>query len=523
MPNAPVPSVAVSGRVATLLAITTGALYFVAFPGLDLWPLAFVAYVPLLIALVGRSPTQGFRLGWIAGITTSALGFYWLPGMLRSFSGYGLPLCIALSILLYLYQGLRVGMMGWLLCRATLRGWPLTLGVVLSFIASEQLFPVLFPWFFGATMHRVPLLMQTADLGGPILVGLVLVAANLALFEPILARLQARRVSLRLVFLELLLVCIAAVYGGLRMAHVDTELSRAPKFHVGLVQANMGLTGKRRDVDEGLKRHLALSDQLRSSGHVDLLIWSETSAMRPVDEREVAERVPIDVSRAIGAPAIFGAVLYRPVADERRYVLYNSALATDATGAVRGRYDKHFLVPFSERIPLGDRYPILYRWSPNSLRISPGESMEPLPVNGHSVAATICYEDLSPSFVNALFRHRDAALLVNLSNDAWFGDTLEPYQHLALSKFRAVEQRRYLVRSTNSGISAFIDPVGRTLTQTQPFQQQTLRHSIAWLKGNTPYCCFGEWVLWALSLLGLVTAWLPRRQRMQHTSTIAPT
>lgn len=512
-----------SGRAATLLAVTTGALYFLAFPGFDLWPLAFVAYVPLLIALTDRTPKQGFRLGWIAGFTMNALGFYWLPGMLRSFSGYGLATCVALSSWLYLYQGLRVGMMGWLLCRATLRGWPLTLAVALSFMASEHLFPVLFPWFFGATMHRVPLLIQTADLGGPILVGLVLVAVNLAVLEPIQARLQGRRVSLRVISFQLFLVCIGAIYGGLRIAQVDTQLARAPKLDVGLVQANMGLTGKRRDLDEGLKRHLALSDQLLSSGRVELVIWSETSAMRPVDERELAERVPVEVSRAIGAPAIFGAVLYRPVADDRRYVLYNSALATDATGAVRGRYDKHFLVPFSERIPFGERYPILYRWSPNSLRISPGESMEPLPMSGHSIATTICYEDLSPGFVNALFRNRDAALLVNLSNDAWFGDTLEPYQHLALSKFRAVEQRRYLVRSTNSGISAFIDPVGRTLKQTQPFRQQTLRHSIAWFSGNTPYRRFGEWVLWALSILGLVTAWLPRCQRMQHISTMAPT
>jgi len=122
-----------------------------------------------------------------------------------------------------------------------------------------------------------------------------------------------------------------------------------------------------------------------------------------------------------------------------------------------------------------------------------------------------------------MLQRSNASLLVNLSNDAWFGDTLEPYQHLALAKLRAVEQRRFLVRSTNSGISAFIDPVGRTLDRTQPFRQQILRHRVASLTDTTLYRRVGEWVLWALAILGLVTAWLPRPKRTQHIGTATPT
>ncbi|HMA92269.1 MAG TPA: apolipoprotein N-acyltransferase, partial [Polyangiaceae bacterium] len=499
------------------------ALYFAAFPGLDWWPVAFIAYVPLVIALIGRDPKQGLWLGWIAGFTMNALGFYWIPGMLARFSGFGWSSCIALSLLFWLYQGLRGGLMGWLLCRAIRRGWPLSLGVTSAFLASEQLFPLLFPWFFAATMHRVPLMMQTADLGGPLLVGLILVAANLVFAEPVLAILRARPVRFRTLLFPLSLVCSAAVYGGLRIPQIDKELARATQIDVGLVQANLGLIGKRRDVDRGLKEHLSLTKQLLSDGLLDLVVWSETSVMRPIAERELAVQVPLAISGKLGVPAIFGAVSYRPVQDARKYQLFNSALATDAQGTVRGRYDKHFLVPFSERIPWGDRYPALYRWSPNSLRISPGDSLEPLPFGDHSVATTICYEDLSPSFVNTMLRRANAGLLVNLSNDAWFGDTLEPHQHSALAKLRAVEQRRFLIRSTNSGISAFIDPVGRTLAQTLPFSQQTLRHRVAWLTEETLYRRVGEWVLWALSILGLVTAWLPRPKRMQHIGTATPT
>jgi apolipoprotein N-acyltransferase len=245
--------------------------------------------------------------------------------------------------------------------------------------------------------------------------------------------------------------------------------------------------------------------------------------MRAVDERELETKVPEQVSRRIGVPAIFGAVLIRPVDGPRQYFAFNTALASDAEGQIRGRYDKQFLVTFSEYIPFGDNLPILYEWSPNSGRFSPGTSIEPLSVAGHRVATIICYEDLSPGFVNAMFRHKNADLLVNITNDAWFGDTIEPYQHLALSKLRAVEQRRFFVRSTNSGVSAFVDPVGRTMSQTETFKQQTLDHEIAWLKGTTPYRLFGEWVTWLLAGMGVVAAFVSRVRLVRFFQKIAPT
>lgn len=499
----------VSSRVATLLAVATGVFYFAAFPGIDLWPLAFVAFVPLLLALRGRSAMRGFWLASLAGFTMNMLGFYWLLGMLKTFSGFPTPICLLLMSILCGYQGFRIGAIGWVYCRAERRGWPARFSFVVAFTASELLFPVLFPWFFGATVHQIPLLLQSADLGGPILVGLVVIAVNFAIAEPLLARFQQRPILPRQIIAPLGFVLLALVYGGIRMHQVDAQVARAPKARVGLVQANMSLMGKRRELAEGLRRHLALTEELKSRGPLDLVVWSETSVMRAVDERELATRVPEQVSRRIGVPAIFGAVLIRPVEGPRQYFAYNTALASDASGEIRGRYDKQFLVTFSEYIPFGEDFPILYEWSPNSGRFSPGTSIEPLNVADHRVATIICYEDLSPGFVNRMFQHKNSELLVNITNDAWFGDTIEPYQHLALSKLRAVEQRRFFVRSTNSGVSAFIDPVGRTMSQTQTFQQQTLDHEIAWLRGTTPYRLFGEWLTWLMAASGVLAAFVP--------------
>jgi apolipoprotein N-acyltransferase len=501
-----------SGPIAAGLALATGLLYFAAFPGMEVWPLAFVAFVPLFVALRGRSAWHGFLLASLSGFTMNMLGFYWLLGMLKTFSGFPTAICLLLMSILCLYQGFRIGAIGWLFCRAERRGWPAHFAFVVAFAASELLFPVLFPWFFGATVHQTPLLLQTADLGGPILVGLVVIAFNFAIAEPIVARVEHRPIQPRIIGISLGLGLLAVAYGGIRIRQLDAEVARSPKAHVGLVQANMSLMGKRRELAEGLRRHLTMTEALKSQQKLDLVVWSETSVMRAVDEREVNTRVPEQVSRHIGIPAIFGGVLVRPVDGPREYFAFNTALATDAAGDVVGRYDKQFLVTFSEYIPFGDTLPILYEWSPNSGRFSPGTSIEPLPVGTHKVATIICYEDLSPGFVNAMFRHKNADLLVNITNDAWFGDTIEPYQHLALAKLRAVEQRRFFVRSTNSGVSAFIDPVGRTISQTGTFKQQTLDHDIAWLDGKTPYRVFGEWLTWLLAAVGLGAAWVPKER-----------
>lgn len=498
------------GRAATLAALITGVLYFAAFPGIELWPLALIAFVPLMLALRGRSAKHGFLLASLSGFTMNMLGFYWLLGMLETFSGFPTVICLLLMSILCVFQGFRVGAIGWLYCRAERRGWPAQFAFVMAFAASELLFPVLFPWFFGATLHRIPLLLQTADLGGPILVGLVAVAVNFVVAELILAWMEKRPIQRTQVAIPAGAFLVAIAYGAVRIAQVDAESKRAPKARVGLVQANMSLMGKRRDLVEGLRRHLTMTEELKSSGPLDLVVWSETSVMRAVDEQELHTRVPEQVSRKIGVPAIFGAVLIRPVAGPRQYFAYNTALASDASGEIRGRYDKQFLVTFSEYIPFGDNLPILYEWSPNSGRFSPGTSIEPLTIGDHEVATIICYEDLSPGFVNAMFQHKNSELLVNITNDAWFGDTIEPYQHFALSKLRAVEQRRYFVRSTNSGVSAFVDPVGRTLSQTGTFKQQTLVHEIAWLKGTTVYRLFGEWMTWLLAAIGILAAWVPK-------------
>lgn len=495
-----------------------GVLYFAAFPGVDVWPLAFVAFVPVRLALYGQAPRRATLLGALFGFAVTMTGFSWLLDMLKTFSGFPTLACLGLMVLLNAYQGGRLALMGWLSARGVQRGWPEPLVFALAFAASEFLFPLLFPWYFGATVHQVPWLTQTAELGGPILVGLVLLAGNLALSEPLLARLTRQRLSrLRLAgFAAVPLV--AAAYGALRLPSVDAAVAAAPKARVGLVQGNMSLIAKRVDRNEGLRRHLRLSAELRREGPLDLVVWSETSVAGALGEQEAAEFYKENVGAPLGVPAIFGGVLVEDVPDERGYVLYNSALATDATGTLQGRYDKQFLLAFGEYLPFGNVFPKLYEWSPNSGRFTPGPRKQLVELDGHGIAVMICYEDILPGFASRLVRPAETALLVNISNDAWFGDTREPWIHLALAKFRAIEHRRFLVRSTNSGVSAFVDPAGRVTGHTKTFEQAALVREVAWLTpAPTVYERLGDAPWWLVSAASVTLAFLRGRSRRPPT------
>jgi apolipoprotein N-acyltransferase len=500
--------------LAALGAALSGTLYFLGYAGMDVWPLLLFALVPLWISIQGQTPKTAFWLGALNGLVMCVGGFYWLFTMLKVFSGFGTPLCIFFMVFICGFQGLRHAALCWLYARGTRRGHNRVLVFFAANAATELCFPLLFTWYFGAGVHQVPLLVQGADLGGPIFVSLILVAANIGLAEPLLARLERRPVDRRL-----LVGCAAAFglnmgYGALRISQTDARMAAADEAQVGIVQGNMGLMQKREDPGEGLRRHKRLTAELKQKG-ADLVVWSESSVTFAVPEQMYKPFMRDRVSGQLGIPSIFGAVIFRHDKDRERW--FNSALAADAQGEVQGRYDKQFLLAFGEYLPFGDTFPILHKWSPNSGKFSKGTSLEPLRVvvkgKERVISTLICYEDISPSFTNAAVNFADPDLLVNITNDAWFGDSTEPWEHLALAKFRAIEHRRYLVRSTNSGVSAIVDANGRVVTSTKTFVAEAALAPVRFMRGGTVYETLGDWPWAAMTLISLGAAFVKRKTK----------
>jgi apolipoprotein N-acyltransferase len=222
------------------------------------------------------------------------------------------------------------------------------------------------------------------------------------------------------------------------------------------------------------------------------------------DEAVYREEARRRITAGLSVPVIFGAgVKTKGRSGDARE--RNSALLADLDGTIAGRYDKQYLLPFGEFIPLGETFPRLYAWSPHSGRMVPGDDVKPLVLAGHPITVLICYEDILPWYVNRAVSEGRPELLVDVTIDTWFGPTIEPWEHLALAQMRAVEHRRYLVRATNSGVSAIVDAAGRVTVHGGMFDEETLLGEVRLMAPETVYERVGDapWYLGAAAIAGM--------------------
>jgi apolipoprotein N-acyltransferase len=288
-------------------------------------------------------------------------------------------------------------------------------------------------------------------------------------------------------------------------------MSEAPKIKVGIVQANFDFDEKNENNQETVtERHKLMSGKFNS---LDLIVWPETAiqAWIPVSSDFLVNDGEVVVPQVGDSYFLVGGLSYKIEKNslnnisDRDITSFNTAFLTNSQGEILGRYNKIKLLLFGEYLPFSSYIPAIKKLSPATGDFTPGNELEILEIKekGIKIAPLICYEDIIPSFTRK-FVEEGANLLVNLTNDAWFGETFEPYQHLIVSVPRAVETKRYLVRATNTGISAIIDPVGRIIARTGIFEETTLEGEVAIIDGEKtfytrignvfPWGCLVFWV-----------------------------
>ncbi|MCC6217758.1 MAG: apolipoprotein N-acyltransferase [Polyangiaceae bacterium] len=496
---------------AAALAAASGLLLLAALPRADAWPLAFVALTPLVVATHRQPPLRAAALGWIAGLATALPGIAWLHGTLVAFSGLAAGAAAAVVVAVAALQAARLALATAVAACAARRGWPRAPLLVAALVGVEVAIPLPFPWTMAATLHSIPELLQGAELGGPYLVVLLLAGVGGALAEPWVARLDQRPPRWAIVALGVSAPVVAFAAGCARIRALESALASAPLGSVGIVQANLGLLAKSRDREEGVRTHLALTRGLEAgAGPLDVVVWSETSVMLPIAEREAATELALRVGPFVQSPVVTGAVLVREAAPGERARLLNAAVLVGRDPTQVGTYAKRRLLPLGEYVPLERWVPWVRRWLPRTGRFVPGEATSPLRLGERGLAASICYEDVSPEVVRDGVRQGRVDLLVNLTNDAWFGDTAEPWLHLALAKLRAIEHRRYLIRATNSGVSAVVDPAGRVVASAPSFRPATLVAEIRWLSEGTVWGAVGPGPWWGLAVAAAAAAALRR-------------
>jgi len=506
-----------------IAAVTGGILFFLGYVGFDQFYLEWICLVPVLWAVREQSPGRAFLIGWVAGIVGNAGGFNWVIGMFQQFAGLAWPLAALGLLLLAAANGIVIATWAWatrLITRDT--GWSVVWVAPVIWTAMEKFWPEMFPNYLGASQYTLSRLTQVADLTGILGVSFLVVYINSTVYAVSACWFRNRRLAWRELALLAATVTLVLTYGETRIRALDRQVSLAEKLTVGLVQANRGAGDKYNDPESSLREHQEMSRELSRKQPLDLIVWPEGIFRVDLASRE--GQLPFQVLGDLGTPMLLGVVLKLGEGDGVH--AFNTALLTNATGRILGTYDKSVLVPFGEYIPFGDIFPSLYSWSPYSSRFWPGESEEPLLLGRHLLSVSICYEDIFPVKIRSLMHggreHRVPEAMFNLTNDSWYGRSIEPMEHLALASFRSIENRRSLVRVTNTGVSAFVDPVGRIVSRTGVWTRESLVNRIPMLKGSTVYSFFGDWIGWLCAIISvscIIQAW--RRSRRPKMTSLS--
>jgi apolipoprotein N-acyltransferase len=505
------------------LSLLSAVLLFLSVPTFGLWPLMWVALVPQIwVALDAPTHKRAFLYGWLTGTVANAVAFSWMDGLLERFGH--MPAIEAMPIVLLLvgYQGLAFALFSWALRRFhRLTRLPLVVLAPLLMVAIEIGVPQMFPYYLAISQAFVPVVIQIADITGPLGVTALLLALNGALMDAWRARDRGWRLAGRNVAIVGAFIVADLIYGAVRLHQVDARRAAAPKVKTGVVQANVGIIEK---WDPRAFARLLASHQTESAGlaraGAELIVWSESSypyALRRAPgpfERDFALEDGRRVRRGFDTPLLFGAVTRGTGAK----FPYNTALMMNAAGEVTGTYDKVFLMLFGEYIPFYEAIPWFTKLFPEASNFSRGS--EPasfrLQAGGrdYRLGPLICYEDILPGFARRVAKLQPNAF-INITNDAWFGKTAEPTQHLALAVFRSVEHRIEMIRAVNTGRvrdqTESVDP-----DELPPPNPKTLLVDLAMLPGGGLYRHVGD--LFGLLCLGALVVVLIRARRRRSTT-----
>jgi apolipoprotein N-acyltransferase len=508
----PAPKNPLLPAVRWALAVLAGAVMVLSFAPFGWFPAA-LASVTAFYLLLPRGRRGGFATGWFYGLGLLGFGVFWIRISLNEFGNMPAVAANALMLLLVAALALFYALAGWLVTRLrpgedAPRWWvgPLLVlpgvWVLLEWVRS-WLFTG-FPWLFAGNGQINPLPLLGAPLAGwaPVVGvhGLSLaVALSAGLVVVALRRGGGARPAALAGLLAIWLV-------GALLARVEWTRPADGPLSAAVLQGNVeqSLKWAPDGLLPTLEIYLDLTREVLADS--DVIVWPETAIPSFLHEVEAGLLPPLTADAvAAGAEIVIGVPIMETA---ERY--FNGLISV---GSAADRYYKRHLVPFGEFLPFDRQLRPLIDWFDVPMSsFSRGEAERPLlQVGPYRVGVSICYEDVFPEEVRQALP--EAAYLINVSNDAWFGDSLAPHQHLEFARLRALENGRPLVRATNTGISAIIDHRGRVTASLPLFERGVLTGTIQPRTGRTPFAAVGSLPALLLAAAMLVAALLLGRSR----------
>ena len=442
-------------------AVLSGALLSTLFPKLDFWFLSCFALIPYLFFIFFKrekiKAVHIFFSAFLLCATWNFLSIWWL-------SYVAVAAMFALSLLIALLFALTF-LLAFQLYKKNIPAWLAFTSAWMIFEALVTYFLTGFPWLLlGYSWRKLLPLIQPADITGPYSISFLIVLFNVAFAELFVSKIKKQKLNYAALFSSFFILIIFYFYGSFRIHQFKKE-QPIKKMSVACIQANIPSLIKHDPdrTENTLKKYAALT--LRAAKKKpDLIIWPETALPGYFFDKRLSYKVVTNIVKHIKIPLLTG-MCRREISPDFYLNYYNSAAMIEPSGEVIGLYDKMHLVMFGEYVPYEKIFPFFKLLTPidGSFSCGRGARTLALPVNSNifKFGALICFEDVF-GYVAREMARAGAEILVNLTNDGWFHNSPEPYQHAALAAFRTIETRRPLIRVTNSGITTYINRYGKT-------------------------------------------------------------
>ncbi len=510
------------------LAVASGLALALAFPKFDLNLLAWIAFLPLLYAVEGEPPRRVLGYAFLQGLACYVASLYWIVITLHNFADVRAVLAILPMFLLAAVIATNTAVAIWAAEYSAAR-LQLTIIVTLPIVWTavewvRTYFPIGFPWnLLGYTAYRNLQLIQFAEFTGVYGVSALIIFFNAVVYV-VVFRVASRRVQTLGLGVLTGLMALALIFGAWRIDLIEAAPVQG-SIRVAMVQGNIPQSIKwdPKFLDSSFKVYLEQSQAAAKQG-ADLIVWPEAAAaffFQPDDnypqqfaaDASYRNRL-LELAAYGGDPILFGAPALG--VEDGEVGFYNRAYLVSGQGKVEGWYDKIQLVPFGEYVPLRRVFGFFVNRVVQGFGdMFPGRVQTIFTVDGAKLSVLICYESIFPDLSRREVK-RGADILVNITNDAWYGDSSAPYQMLAMSTMRAVETKVPMVRVANTGISAIIEPSGKITARTPLFKRGTEIERVDWRPERTVYTMAGDVfaeICFLLAAAALLVAFFrPRRK-----------
>ncbi len=480
-----------------------GILLVAGFAPFDFYPATFISLLGLLWLLQDITPRQAYWRGFLFGIGLFGAGISWVYISIHEFGHTPLLLAALLTLLLVAYLSLFPALFAWCVVRFRISEKPVLFLIMVPALwtATEWIRGTLmtgFPWLNIGYSQIDSWLVGYAPVIGVYGIGFLMMLTVTALFLSLRFKKTA----------ALVLVMVWA--GGWSLQRIEWVEPAGKLLKVTLLQGNVSQLDK--FLPENRARIMSLYEELTLENlDSDLIVWPETAV--PAFYHRVAGNYISDIlleTRKTGTDLLLGVPMKQETVDSKHPRYYNSAVAL---GDEFGVYNKRHLVPFGEVVPFASVLRVIGGIFNVPLSdFSRGGVQAPLKLAGQRAAISICYEIV---FGEELAQTAgESTMLINISNDAWFGDSLAPPQHFSMARMRVREMARPLLRATNTGITAFVDHKAVVTAQAPSFSVQVLKGQIQPMQGETLYVRFGnQTILWLVGLILLLGAVILRRHQ----------